>query len=129
MENNDNCCIAKILKVIDILQRESTCDLLSEGCDKPFLGNGKTTAYNTRPIQLYTRAGNLFNVNYYVNNNLTTSNVFRVEDVNGCCAKLRILKKDCTKEITTYDSTNEFVTVNLECFCIVRCLADTYVEI
>ena len=129
MENNDNCCIAKILKVIDILQKESTCDLLGEGCDKPFLGNGETTTYNTRPIQLYTRTGNLFTVNYYVDNILTTSNVFRVEDVNGCCAKLRILVATTVEGVTTYSSTNEFVTVNLECFCIVRCLADTYVEI
>ena len=129
MENNDNCCIAKILKVIDILQKESDYEQFNEGCDKAFLGNIDSITYNTRPIQLYTRAGTLFTVNYYVDNVLTTSNVFRVEEVNDCCAKLRILVATTIEGVTTYSSTNEFVTVNLECFCIIRCLADTYIEI
>lgn len=128
MENNENCCLAKILKVIDILQKECSPKCIKEGCDKPFLGGGECYIYNTRPITLYTRSGNMFNVNYYVNNVLTTSNVFRVEDVDGCCAKLRLLQSS-TEQPTTFTATNEFVTVNLECFCILQCLDDTYIEI
>ena len=126
MENNESCCIAKILKVIDVLQKESTCGNLPEGCDRPFLGPiNSTTVYNTRPIMLYSKDGSLFTVNYYVDNVLTTSSVFRVEYVNGCCATLRILQQ----VDDTYTSTNEFVTVNLECFCIIRCLDDISLDI
>lgn len=125
MKNNENCCIAKILKVIDVLQKNSNNDCLNEGCDKPFLGSNNFLNYNTRPITLYTRSGNLFSVEYYVDNVLNTSSTFRVEGVKGCCAKLRILVPN---ENDGYNSTDEFVTVNLECFCVVRCLNDTFVE-
>ena len=129
MENNESCCIAKVLKVIDILQKECNNECFPEGCDRPFLGGNGCLTLNTRPITLYTRSGSLFTVNYYVNNVLTTSNVFRVENVNGCCATLRILESTVDNDVTTFTATNEFVTVNLECFCIIRCLSDTFVEI
>lgn len=125
MENNESCCIAKVLKVINVLQKEATCENTNEGCSRPFLGPNGTMLYNTRPITLYSKTGNLFTANYYVNNNLTTSSVFRVEDVNGCCATLRILQSTGD----TYTSTNEFITINLECFCIIRCLNDISLEI
>ena len=126
MENNETCCLAKILKVIDILQKECNSDCISEGCDRPFLGGLEFSIYNTRPITLYSRSGNLFTVTYYVNNVPTTSSIFRVENVKGCCAKLRIL---VSNEDGSYTATNEFVTVNLECFCILRCLSDTSIEL
>ncbi len=129
MEKNDNCCIAKILKVIDVLQKNCNNDCLDEGCDRPFLGLNNCSNYNTRPITLYSRNGTLFTANYYVDNVLTTSSVFRVEGVKNCCAKLRILEPTTVEGVTTYSSTNEFITVNLECFCVVRCLADTFIEI
>lgn len=129
MENNENCCLAKILKVIDILQKECSPECFPEGCDKPFLGGGECFIYNTRPITLYSRNGSIFTVNYYVNNEIATSSTFRVEDVNGCCAKLRILNATTTEETVIYTDTNEFVTVNLECFCILKCLDDTFIEL
>lgn len=125
MEKDENCCLAKILRVIDILQKECNSDCVSEGCDRPFLGGGEFSIYNTRPITLYSRSGNLFVANYFVNNVVTTSSTFRVEDVNGCCAKLRILEPT----EGGFNATNEFVTVNLECFCILRCLPDTSIEL
>lgn len=125
MEKDENCCLAKILRVIDILQKECNSDCVSEGCDRPFLGGGEFSIYNTRPITLYSRSGNIFTANYYVNNVVTTSSTFRVEDVNGCCAKLRILEPT----EGGFNATNEFVTVNLECFCILRCLPDTSIEL
>ena len=124
MENNESCCIAKILKVIDVLQKESICENLPEGCSRPILGIVEPNNFNTRPITLYTRDGSLFTVNYYVDNVLTTSSVFRVENVTGCCATLRILATNGE----TYTSTNEFVTINTECFCILRCLNDISLE-
>ncbi len=128
MENSDKCCLAKILKVIDILQKECSPECYPEGCDRPFLGNSEYFYYNTRPITLYSKNGSLFTVNYYTNNVLSTSSVFRVEDVKGCCCKLRILAENTEEETTTYTSTNEFVTVDLSCFCILRCLNDIFLE-
>ena len=125
MENNESCCIAKILKVIDVLQKETNFGSLEEGCSRPVLGALQSSSFNTRPITLYTRNGTLFTVNYYVNNVLTTSSVFRVENVNGCCATLRIL----APAGDTYTSTNEFVTINTECFCVLSCLTDISLEI
>ena len=129
MENNESCCIAKVLKVIDILQKECNNECFPEGCDRPFLGGSGLMMFNTRPITLYTRTGSLFAVEYYEGTTLNTSSVFRVENVNDCCATLRILETTVVDGVTTYTSTNEFVTVNLECFCIIRCLSDTYIEI
>ena len=130
MENNESCCLAKILKVIDIIQKESGCLDLDEGCDRPFLGNTSGAFfYNTRPITLYNRDGSLFKVTYYVNNVATTSSVFRVEEVDDCCAKLRILSTVVSDDVTVYASTGEYVTINLNCFCVLQCLDDTYVEI
>lgn len=127
MENNENCCLAKILKVIDILQKECSPECYKEGCDRPFLGSGEYLIYNTRPITLYNRDGSLFTASYYVDNVLTTSSVFRVEDVKGCCCRCRILQ--AVPGGDTYTATNQFITINLECFCIISCLDDTYIEI
>lgn len=129
MENNDNCCISRILKTINVIQKNCNNGECIEGCERPLLGPSIQSAYNTRPITLYSKTGDLFTVQYYVDNVLTTSSNFRVEDVHGCCAKLRILEATTTEEETTYTSTNEFVTINTNCFCIIRCLPDTYVEI
>ena len=126
MENTESCCIAKILKVIDVLQKECFNECFPEGCEKDLSLWKPLPIYNTRPITLYSRSGNLFTVTYYVNNVPTTSSVFRVENVKGCCAKLRIL---VSNEDGSYTATNEFLTVNLECFCILRCLSDTSIEL
>lgn len=123
MVNNDSCCMAKILKVIEILQRNASCDSCEDGCDKPFLGPTlNCICYNTRPITLYTRNGELFTANYTSNGVASTSNVFRVEKVNDCCAKLRILAFN--EATQAYIATNNFITVNLKCMCVVSCLDD-----
>jgi hypothetical protein len=127
MVNNDSCCIAKILKVIEILQKNACCsDICEEGCDRPILGpSASILCYNTRPINLYTRAGDLFTATYTTPDGTTaTSTTFRVERVNDCCCKLRILAVDGT----TTTATNSFITVNLRCMCAVSCLADLALE-
>ena len=101
MVNNDSCCFAKILKVIEILQNSSTnpacCE---EGCDKPFLGpNQNFICYNTRPVQFYTRAGTLFSASYTQDEEVLNSNVFRVEKVD-----------------------------DLKCMCVLKCLNDVALE-
>ena len=83
MVNNDSCCFAKILKVIEILQNSSTNPACCEkGCDKPFLGpNQNFICYNTRPVQFYTRAGTLFSASYTQNEEVLNINVGYYKEV------------------------------------------------
>ncbi len=126
MSNNEQCCLAKILKVIDILQKRSkNDDCLDVGCTRAMFGpTPNVICYNTRPITLYNKDNSLFTVTD--NESGTESNIFRVEDVDGCCAKLRVLIFNATNQ--TYTKTNQFVTVNLKCFCVVRCLEDVALD-
>ena len=128
MVNNDSWCFAKILKVIEILQNSSTnpacCE---EGCDKPFLGpNQNFICYNTRPVQFYTRAGTLFSASYTQDEEVLNSNVFRVEKVDDCCCKCRILQRGANQD--EFVATNSFITINLKCMCVLKCLNDVALE-
>ena len=98
--NNCENCIADILKVILILQH-SVCQN-----DTPL----------TMPISKDPAV-------------TTTSNVFRLEKLDGCCATCRVLAPN-TDEAATYPyvATNSFFTINLNCVCILRCLDDTFVD-
>lgn len=127
MVNNDSCCFAKILKAIEILQNKTDNGICSEdGCDRPFLGPITSfICYNTRPIQFYTRNGELFEVTYTSGTETLTTNTFRVEKVNDCCCKCRLLSVDETGNIT---STNNFITINLKCMCVLKCLPDIALE-
>lgn len=139
--NNEGCsCIAEILNVINVLQQNASCcgDTCLETCDRGFLGCGATTALcNTRPVILYTCAGNgtpwsmpttRENIDC-TETGETCSNVFRVEKVDGCCATFRVLAPNTdTTSTYPYVATNSFFTMNLNCCCVLRCLPDTYVE-
>ena len=54
-----------------------------------------------------------------------TTNTFRVEKINDCCCKCRLLNVDTSGNIT---STNYFVTINLKCMCVLKCLSDIALE-
>ncbi len=127
MVNNESCCIAKILKVIEILQKNINNDSCEEGCSKPFLGPSiNSVCYNTRPINLYGRNGELFTATYTDSTGAeATSNIFRVEKVSNCCCKLRIL----TENDGTITATNNYITVNLKCMCAISCLDDLALDI
>ena len=136
-ENNDSKCIAEILTVISILQRNADCcgDVCLDTCDRGFLGNtGSCLSCNTRPIMLYTCCGNGVAWSMPISKSATeatTSNVFRVEKIDGCCATFRVLatNPDVTEVATIpYIATNSFFTMNLNCICSLRCLNDTCVE-
>ena len=136
-DNKDCKCIAEILKVICILQQNANCcgDSCLDTCDRNFLGNNASTLNaNTRPIMLYTCGSNGVPLNMPISkdpNETTTSTVFRVEKIDGCCATFRVLAPNPdTTEVETipYVTTNSFFTMNLNCCCLLRCLNDTYVE-
>lgn len=142
MCNNNNStsnnCIAEILTVINILQSNADCsDSCLETCDRGFLGcNVTTLSCNTRPIMLYTCAGNGVPFSMPTTRDgscaaAETSCVFRVEKIDGNCATFRVLAENPDQaEVATipYVATNSFFTMNLNCCCALRCLPDTVVE-
>ena len=131
--DNNNCCISNILEVIVTLQnRSDKFDCLAEGCDRPFLGPTPTTiCFNTRPITLYRCCdGDLWSFPFTLNGTTGTSTVFRVENVEGCCATCRVLapNPDTTADATPFVGTDSFFTINLNCVGALRCLADTFIN-
>jgi len=125
-------CIADILKVIYLLQ-QSVCsnDSCLESCDRGFLGQNCSTLCNTRPVMLYTCCGNgvAWSMPTTRTETGTTSSVFRLEKLDGCCATFRVLEpNDDTTSVFPYTATNSIFTMNLNCICALRCLDDTFVE-
>lgn len=131
--NNCENCIADILKVILLLQ-QSVCqnDTCLQTCDRGFLGQNCTTFCNTRPIVLYTCCGGSTPISMPTSkdpNVTTTSSVFRLEKLDGCCATCRVLEPNTESGSSfPYSATNSFFTINLNCVCILRCLDDTFVD-
>ncbi len=133
--NRDNeCqCINEILTVICILQQNANCsDACLDTCDRGFLGCSTTSVNcNTRPVMLYTCCGNGVAWSMPISKDptvTTTSNVFRIEKIDGCCATFRVLAENTDETDTNpYVATNSFFTMNLNCVCSLRCLNDTFV--
>ena len=132
---NTNCdnCIADVLKVILLLQ-QSVCqnDCCLESCDRGYLGQSISTYYNTRPIVLYTCGTTGTPLSLPISKDpgeTTTSSVFRLEKLDGCCATCRVLATNPdTTSTLPFVSTNSFFTINLNCICILRCLDDTFID-
>jgi len=126
-------CIAEILKVILLLQ-QNVCqsDTCLQTCDRGFLGQNCTTFCNTRPIVLYTCSSGSTPLSLPVSKSPTetaTSNVFRLEKLDDCCATCRVLAPNPdTTNAFPYVATNSFFTINLNCVCLIRCLDDTFVD-
>jgi len=134
MENNCGC-IARILNVINTLQQNADCpDACLDTCDRGFLGcNIATVGCNTRPVMIYTCGGNGVAFSMPISkepDEAVTSNVFRVEKVDGNCATFRVLTPNTDTETNLqcpYSATNSFFTMDLDCVCAIRCLNDTCV--
>lgn len=135
--NDDNCCIANILEVIDILQKKSEkIDDIPNTCDRPFLGFCSATnscAYNTRPIVLYNSSNTEISLPYnlvYNGQEISgVSSVLRVENIDGCCITCRVLAENPdTTSVLPYVATDSFCNLNSNCICCLRCLNDTYID-
>ena len=133
--NDCNNCIREILQVICMLQSNACPAGSLNSCDRPSLGIGPTCiSCNTRPIILYTCCGNgvAWSMPTTRTETATTSStVFRVEKVDGCCCTCRVLAENpdtTAAETTPYVSTDSFVTFNLNCCGALTCLADTYIS-
>lgn len=130
MENKD-CCFKNVLRVIAVLQKNANMrENFEDGCTKPFLGTSTLgDVYNTRPVTFYSKDGTLYTVPYTLNGTDSTSSIFRVEKVNNCCVTLQILATNTTTGTNRpYIATNQFVTINLECVCVLQCLEDVIVD-
>lgn len=122
-------CISNLLKLICLLQENSTnsCNL-ENGCSKPYLGpSSNNICYNTRIIQLYRCNGTLMESNFSLDNSsVLSTNLYRVMSVdNNCCTLLLIRNND---RDDTYNSTHQYITVNLDCIGAVRCIRDVTVN-
>ena len=129
LENNNCNCIGDIIKTIIILQKKNSCIDTNSGCDRPFLGPNITSLnYNTRPVTLYNcSTGTPWTFTYTVGETTGETSIFRVESLDDCCCTCRLLYPGT--EENTYLSTNQFVTINLNCVGAMRCFADTFVEL
>jgi len=128
-----NNCIYEILKTILVLQREANVgDCCLDTCDKKCLGCTPSVCFfNTRPITLYTCGCCNTQLQIPVSklpNETTTSNVFRIEKLDDNCATFRVLIPTVEDDIVSYTSTNSFFTINLDCICVLKCLADTFID-
>lgn len=131
--NNNECCIADILEVINVLQCQAEkIDDIPNTCDRPFLGSISSNGsfvFNTRPITLYNSNNTLITMPYTLNGNNGTSSVFRVEKVTGCCATCRVLAPNPdTESVFDYVATDNFFTINCKCTCALACLPDTFID-
>ena len=128
-----NNCIYEILKTILVLQREANVtDCCLDTCDKKCLGCTPSVCFfNTRPITLYTCGCCNTALQIPISklpNETTTSNVFRIEKLDDKCATFRVLVPTVDDETVTYTATNSFFTINLDCICVLKCLADTFID-
>ena len=127
-----NNCILNLLKVIDLLQRNSSNDCSFEfGCDKPYLGpTPSLVCYNTRPINLYNcTTGCRWSFPYTLGSVNGTSSIFRLENLEGNCCTCRVLAQNPdTSSSEPYVLTSTFFTINLDCVSAIKCLPDVLVS-
>ena len=128
-----NNCIHEILKTILVLQKEANVtDCCLDTCDKKCLGCTPSVCFfNTRPITLYTCGCCNTALQIPISklpNETTTSNVFRIEKLDDNCATFRVLVPTVDDDTVTYTATNSFFTINLDCVCVLKCLADTFID-
>lgn len=120
---NEKNCLAKILKVIMVLQEntQNICEGTST-CTRPFLGDiPNIQCFNTRLITFYKCDNSLLTLNYTLNNIQSTTTIFRIENVqDNTCTVLLIQDNNDG----TYTSTNTYATINLKCICAIRCVGD-----
>ncbi len=131
-EKNLSCeCLHNILETIVNLQQHDNPKCSNAGCDKPYLGpEANYVCYNTRPISLYNCAtGTMWSFPYTVNGVSGESTIFRVETLDDCCATCRVLYQTTENGTTTYQGTNDFFTINLDCVSAIKCYRDTYIDL
>lgn len=126
--NNDACSsLSEMLCRIVSLQKQGQCiDSGIQSCDRPYLGVNNNSVYNTRPVTFYTCPSNtLWTMPYTLDGVDGSSSVFRVETVEDCCCTCRVLAPGT--DAGTYQGTDSFFTINLNCVGAIQCLDDTFI--
>ena len=122
--NNENNCLANILKVIVTLQNNiEKIDNISNSCTRPFLGFSTILPFNTRLVSFY-RCDNTPITLPFTNatGEVLTTSIFRVQNVS--CNSVTVLLLEDNGD-GTYTNTNTYATLNLNCICAIQCLGDT----
>ena len=120
------------MEVIIRLQNcTNECELINNGCDKPFLGpTPSLVCFNTRPVRFFRCFdGEAWSLPYTANGTTGVSDIFRVESLDGCCATCRILIPNTENPTSTspYVATDSYFTINLDCVGALSCLSDVFV--
>lgn len=131
---NNNCAIETI-KLINKLQKlskepEKDCS----NCGKPYLGYHVNA--NTRPVILYLENGKPFEVVYLDQIGIDPTPIFRIEEVKGTCATLRLLAYESCPDYPNHKShgnqliaTKTCVTIDLNAIKAIQCLEDVHINL
>ncbi|EOP57150.1 MULTISPECIES: CotY/CotZ family spore coat protein [Bacillus cereus group] len=123
-------CVCDVVKFIDELQSACVDFICTANCLNPMLGMPSSgMKANTRVFSLYSKNGDLFFANFLTENCTTdSSEFFRVESVDDCCAVLRVLKlNDGSLGMCKFDKTDQCIIVDLNCFCAIACVEDVFI--
>lgn len=149
-------CICEVVRAIKDIQDtviEEECEC-PKNCFLEPLGSlvspATTPPADTRVFILKTADGSPFHAFFKSHDCACVSIFFRVEDIfDNCCATLRVLRptKKNTDDVTLdlvkgtgidlsafcnlggFEATDDCITVDLNCFCAIQCITDTYLGI
>lgn len=150
-------CVCEVVRAIKDIQdavEEETCEC-PKNCFLEPLGSlvSPTTKPNadTRVFVLKTADGSPFHAFFKSPDCSCVSIFFRVEEIfDNCCATLRVLRpiettgnqmqtldmvKNCCIDLSSFcnldgfESTNDCITVDLNCFCAIQCIADVHLGV
>ncbi|MDG4656618.1 CotY/CotZ family spore coat protein [Ectobacillus antri] len=124
-------CVCDVVKMIAEIQDVNTDFSCTTNCLNPVLGasNNHGMRPNTRVFSLYTKSGERFFASFLRNNcDDAESPFFRVESVEDCCAVLRVLELEGRNlSMCEFRATTQCIIVDLNCFCGIACIEDTFV--
>lgn len=151
------CDVVRAIKDIQDQAVNNDCEGCQSNCFLEPLGGivspSRRHQADTRVFMLLTKDGTPFKAFYRDNDvcdNDCISVFFRVEDIfDGCCATLRVLEPlnsnraevdllnaDGTKidfrklcQVRNFNLTGSCVTVDLNCFCAIECIADVFLDV
>ena len=151
-------CVCEVVRAILDIQNQATdddCSTCTTNCFLEPLGGIVSPARpsaDTRVFTLSTKDGTPFLATFSSDefHDVCISVFFRVEDVfDGCCATLRVLvpldkdwdpvelvNGDDSKislsalcDVKNFRASDSCITVDLDCFCAVQCIADVDLDI
>ncbi|MCP8968356.1 CotY/CotZ family spore coat protein [Ectobacillus ponti] len=124
-------CVCDIVKFIDSIQDAQDDMGCPTSCLNPVLGASHSHGMmpNTRVFSLYGKNGDLFFAEFLTATCTTdSSQFFRVESVDDCCAVLRVLRLVSNNmAVCEFEATKQCIVVDLNCFCGIACIEDVFI--